>query len=400
MIITKIKTVIAPEHPHIMWIQVHTDEGLVGLGETTPRVSSVRRVIHDILAPMLIGTNPLDIEGHWKDMFQAMNYHGFAGSEMRAVSGIDIALWDILGKLTGLPLYRLLGGRVREEIPIYNTCVSHGAFDDMTRSLQNPGDLASELLGEGIKAMKIWPFDELSIRSNGQSISASDLEKGVSVFRAIRQAVGEEIEIALEGHACWNLPSAIRIARAVEPYNPMWLEDLIPADSIAALTELRRSTKTPLCVSERLFTRFQFAPVLQQAAADIIMPDICWVGGISEIMKIASLASVYGLPIAPHNCGGPVQTMAYSHVCTAVPNLYILETVRSFYKTYYSEMVTHSPLIQNGSLFASERPGLGTELRTEFLSRKDLSVESTEAKAGPVPWTSGDPWKDNLGNKF
>lgn len=400
MRITKIETVIAPEHPHMMWVRVHTDAGITGLGETTPRTTSARRIIHDVLAGMLIGKNPLDIEGLWHDMFQALSYHGYAGSEMRAVSGIDIALWDIMGKAANLPIFRLLGGRSREAIPIYNTCVSHGVYNDREMFMEKPGELARSLLNAGIKAMKIWPFDELSIKTRGQSISFEDLERGVGIFKEIRDAVGHEIEIALEGHACWNLPSAIKIAKALEPFKPMWLEDMIPADNIAALAQLRQSTSIPICVSERLFTRYQFVPVLEQRAADIIMPDICWVGGISEIRKISALAAAYQLPIAPHNCGGPIQTMAYAHVCAHVPNLMILETVRGFYESYYDSIVTAVPRIENGFLSVEEGSGLGTELRADFLGRKDLSVEMTEGEPVFTPWTSGDPWKGDLGNKF
>ena len=400
MIITRIETIIAPEHPQMMWIRVHTDEGIAGLGETTPRTASIRAVIHDVLAGMLIGRNPLDIEGLWQDMFQALSYHGYAGSEMRAISGIDIALWDILGQVARLPVYRLLGGRCRDAVPIYNTCVSHGPYNDREMFLENPGELAKQLLAENIRAMKIWPFDEFSVSTRGQSISADDLERGVSVIRSIREAVGDQMEIALEGHSCWNLPAAVKIARALEPYRLMWLEDMIPVHNAAALAQLRQATSTPLCVSERLFTRYQFVPVLEQRAADIIMPDICWVGGISEIVRIAAMAEAYQLPIAPHNCGGPVQTMAYAHVCTRLANVMTLETVRSFYKTYYGDIVTHVPRIEDGHLIAEDRPGLGTALKPEFLRRNDLSVVVSEEGESVNPWASGDPWKGDLGNKF
>lgn len=400
MKITQIETIIAPEHPHLMWVRIHTDEGIVGTGETTPRPTSARRIIHDTLAGMLLGRNPLDIEALWHEMFQAVNYHGYAGSEMRAISAVDIALWDILGKASNQPVYRLLGGRSRDAIPLYNTCVTHGMFTDRERFLEQPGRLASELLNDGFQGMKIWPFDEISVKSRGQSISLGDLEFGVHIIREIREAVAGEMEIALEGHACWNLPSAIRIARAVEPYNLMWLEDMIPADNTGALKQLRDSTSTPLCVSERLFTRHQFLPVMEQRAADIIMPDICWAGGISELMKIGTLASAYQLPVAPHNCGGPVQTAAYAHACTTLPNLMILESVRSFYHSYYEQLVDRIPRIEQGCLLVEDLPGLGICLSERLLQRTDLSREVSEGEPGGTPWTSGDPWKDDLGNQF
>lgn len=383
---------MAPEHPHMMWVRVYTDEGFIGLGETRPRPSSARRVIHDILAGMLIGRDPRNIEGLWQDMFQALNYHGYAGSEMRAVSAIDIALWDILGQSCGQPIYRLLGGKSREAIPIYNTCVSYGAFNDRDRFVQEPGELAKELASEGIRGMKVWPFDESSIASRGQSITQENLKKGLAVFEKIRNAVGDKIEVALEGHGCWNLPTAIKIARAVEPYKLMWAEDLIPPNNVGALKQLRDSTTTPQCVSERLFTRYQHLPIMEQRVADIIISDLCWTGGISELKKVAHLAETYQLPLAPHNCGGPVQMFASAHVCINVPNLMTLETVRSFYRSYYGTIVAVKPRIENGLLYVNELPGLGTQLSDEFLSRTDISIEVTEGEKA-VQWTSGDPWK-------
>ncbi len=392
MRITKIETILVPEHPHIMWIRIHTDEGLIGLGETRPRPTSVQRVIHDVLAGMLIGKDPRDVEGLWQDMYVALNFFGYAGSEMRAVSGIDIALWDILGQSCSQPIYRLLGGKSREAVPIYNTCVSYGSYTDRDRFIEDPGGLAKELLSEGIRAMKVWPFDEYSIATRGQSISTENLKKGVAVIEKIRTAVGDDIEIALEAHGCWNLPTAIKICRAVEPYRLMWAEDVIPPDNIVALKQLRTATTTPLCVSERLFTRYQYLPIMQQQAADVIISDLCWTGGISELKKIASLAAAYQLPIAPHNCGGPVQMLASGHLCVNVPNVMTLETVRSFYRSYYGTIVSIEPKIENGFLYVSDLPGLGTRLSDDFLARKDLSVEVTEGERS-VQWTTGDPWK-------
>ncbi|MET3507794.1 mandelate racemase/muconate lactonizing enzyme family protein [Halalkalibacter oceani] len=400
MKVTKVETIRTPEHPNLLWVQLHTDEGIIGLGETTPRVMGAETIIHDILADILLGQDPLHIEKLWHDMYQSAHYHGYAGSEMRAISAIDLALWDILGKYTNQPLYRLLGGKCRESIRVYNTCVSHGAYNDWELSRKKPGELAESLLKDGITAMKIWPYDQFSEKTRGHSISNADLQKGVSAFKQIREAVGDEIEIALEGHACWNVPSAIRIAQAVEPYRPMWLEDLIAVDSISSLKELKEATSTPLCVSERLFSRFQFMPVLEQRAATIIMPDICWVGGISEIKKIATLASAYQLPIAPHNCGGPVQTIAYSHVCTSTENVMIVETVRAFYRSYYEALVTEQPVIKEGHLYPLESPGLGTELSPSLLKRDDLIRKVSTQKSTTIGWTSGDPWEGEVGNHF
>jgi galactonate dehydratase len=400
MKITAIETIQLPEHPHLLWVQIHTDEGVTGLGETFPRPSSSRRIIHDVCADILIGRDPLDIERLYHDVFQAVHYHGFAGAEMRALSAIDIALWDILGKVTNQPIYRLLGGKCREEIPVYNTCVSHGTYKDREMFLENPGLLAEDLLKNGIKAMKIWQFDDSSIPTLGQSISHEQLQKGVKIVREIREAVGNEMEIAIEGHACWNVPSAIKIARALEEYNIMWLEDMIAADNTDVLVQLRQSTSTPICASERLFSRFQFLPLMEKKAADIIMPDITWTGGLTETRKIAVLASTYQLPIAPHNCGGPIMNLANAHLCAHIPNLFICESVRSFYNTYFEKLVTQPIQIENGFMQLPVGVGIGAELRPEILSRGDIIREKTERTSGGSHWAAGDPWKDDLGDQF
>lgn len=400
MKIKAIETIQLPEHPHLLWVQIHTDEGITGLGETFPRPNSSRRIIHDVIADILIGRNPLEIEKNYEDIFQAIHYHGYAGAEMRALSAIDIALWDIFGKVTNQPVYSLLGGKSRDEIPVYNTCVSHGKYKDREMFLENPGKLAEDLLKNGIKAMKIWPFDELSVPTMGQSISNELLEKGVDVVREIRQAVGNEMEIALEGHCCWNVPSAIKIANALEEYNIMWLEDMIKADHPGGLVQLRQATSTPICASERLFSRFQFLPLMEEKAADIIMPDITWTGGLTETRKIAVLASTYQLPIAPHNCGGPIMNLANAHLCAHIPNLFICESVRSFYNTYFEKIVTQPIQIKNGFMQLPEGSGIGAELRSEILQRKDVIKEISEGGTGGAHWAAGDPWKDDLGDNF
>ena len=389
MKITKLETIKAPEHPQFMWLRIHTDEGFIGLGETRPRPDSVRTLIHEVLSGMLIGKDPCEIEGLWNEMFRALNFHGWAGTEIRAVSLIDMSLWDILGRVCGQPLYRILGGKSRSAVPIYNTCVGFGSYDDRNRFLEDPAGLAQELLSEGIRGMKIWPFDDASTATRGNSIDREELKKGVAVFEKIRRAVGDEMEIALEGHGCWNLPTAIKIARALEPYRPWWLEDIIPNDNIAALLQLRAATSIPLGISERLFTRYQLLPVLQNGVADFIISDVCWVGGVTEFRKVAALAATYQIPMAPHNCGGPVQMHVSAQVCTHVPNLTVLETVRAF----HGSIIANPARIENGHVYASETPGIGTELSPEFLGRPDLSVQVSEA-ARQFSFASGDPWKN------
>ncbi|MDQ0338109.1 L-alanine-DL-glutamate epimerase-like enolase superfamily enzyme [Caldalkalibacillus uzonensis] len=393
MRITKIETLQLKEHPRELWVQIHTDEGIVGLGETNAKPAPVQELIHSLCAELLLGQDPRNIDHIWHTFYRVFNHHGSSGAEMRALSAIDIALWDILGKVLGQPVYRLLGGASREKIKVYNTCVGYMRYNDRDRFLKEPEKLAEELLKKGISVMKIWPFDELSRDFQGNYISPKLIEKGIEPFRKIRKAFGNEIELALEGHGRWNLTSAIRIAKALEEYKLLWLEDLMPVNNVKTIVKLKESTTIPIAASERLFTRYEYNDLLQEPAADIVIADPAWAGGISEVKKIASLADIAGLPFAPHNCGGPVLHAVCTHICYNIPNL--------CYETYYSEIVTNAPLVVNGYIKPPQEPGLGVELRPEVFSRSDLVYRVTErvSTSGEKQVYNisgdGDPWKTN-----
>ena len=394
MKITRLETIWIDEQPRTMWLRVHTDEGLIGLGETFYVPRAVSAVIHDVFAPLLIGQSPFDIERHWHNMFSAVNFFGYGGSETRAISAVDVALWDILGQYDGRPIYHMLGGRSRDRIRIYNTCLSHGPHQDFHAWFEGrAGTLAEELLASDITAMKIWPFDRFGISLGeslgsragtsasgpiGQYISKENLQKGIAVVDTIRKAVGDRMEIAIEGHACWNLPESIKIARALEPYDVLWLEEIMPPDNMEAYARLKVETTIPLCVSERLFTRFGFRQVVEQRVADIIMPDMSWTGGISETRKICSMADTYYLPITSHDTVGPVALWSAAHLMLHIPNAMIMETVRGFYEGWYNDVMTERIPISEGMLSLSDRPGLGTALREEVLRRPDVHIEVSD----------------------
>ena len=168
--------------------------------------------------------------------------------------------------------------------------------------------------------MKIWPFDGVARETGGQFITAAQMRQGIEPLRLIREEFGDSMDVAMEFHGYWNLPCAIQIAQALEPYAPMWLEEMLPQDNLAAYAELARATRLPLCLSERLMTRWGFRELIENRAARIIMPDICWCGGISEAKKIASMAETHYLPVAPHNCGGPVLHVASAHLAANLTN--------------------------------------------------------------------------------
>jgi galactonate dehydratase len=357
-----------------LWIRLHTDQGVVGLGETFPSGEGERAIVEKHLSRVLLGQDPRDIERLWQDMFRAINFPGWAGAEMRAISAVDIALWDLAGKTLGEPIWRLLGGKCRDRIRTYNTCYDH--VYDFHREA---GKLARDLLDSGIRAMKIWPFDPAALRNRGQYLTREDLEEGLEPFRQIRDAVGDEMEIAVECHGYWNLPSAARIARALEPFNILWLEEMLPQDNAESYARLAKLVRQPLCLSERLMTRYQFRELLENGAAQFVMPDIVWCGGFTEARKIAALADTYYLPICPHNCGGPVQHAASIHLAAHVPNLFILESVRRHYLKEYLGLVNDTMPAREGFLPVPETPGHGMELAPNITDHADVEVRMLTA---------------------
>ncbi len=392
--IVRIETFRWEKQSNIIWVEITTENGIVGLGETYYIPGAVESVIHDFAAPLLLGENAFDIENHWNNLFCCANFFGYAGAEMRAISAIDIALWDILGQSTGMPIYNLLGGKCRDKILTYNTCINASKYQDMDDFFERPGELAQSLIDQGIRAMKVWPFDPFApqIKSKamtgpagwmamgpvGNYISHDDLNKGLWIIEEIRKKVGNRIEIMIEGHSRWDLHCAIKIGRALEPYNILWLEDIMQPDSPDDLARLADSVRIPLSVSERLFTRYSFRQILEAKAAHIIMLDTVWTGGITESKKIANLADTYHLSIAPHDGTGPVTIFASLHLCANATNAMIMETERAFYDGgYYSECVTNNIVVQDGFVEFPHTPGLGTALREDFKSRKDVFSKSS-----------------------
>lgn len=390
--LTQIQTIHLPAYANFEFVRLQTDEGLVGYGETTYAPAAVRGFIHEVIAPLLLGQDPLQIDLHWRTIYERAAHWGGHGVEIRALAAIDIALWDIFGQAAGMPIYQLLGGACRDRVPTYNTCGGptygrgyrwnpdnrlSGTLEDFDAFMTRADELAEDLLSEGITAMKIWPFDPYSAATRGQRISFEDLERGVEPVRKIRAAVGKRMEIMIEGHGRWNLPAATRIARALEEYEPFWLEDLIRPTNVTSLAELRDSTRTPVVVSEMLMTRFDHRQVLEARAADIVMVDPAWSGGISESRKIGHMAETYNLPITFHDCVGPLNLFAGLHLAINAPNALYQETVRAYIRTFYEDLVTTNVTIEDGHILAPLGPGLGTALLPDLAERPGaISVAS------------------------
>ena len=404
MKITRLETLQTPTYPNLLWLQLHTDEGLVGLGETFHGADAVAGYLHQVAAPYLLGKDPREVARHAYALSQGMALRAI-GAETRGLSAVDVALWDLFGQSVGLPIHRCLGGPVRERIRIYNTCAGYGyniykahhpgdsfaqswgigehegPYEDLLKwqERDQAGQLARELLEMGITAMKIWPFDQFADATNGQHITPQQIEQGVQPFRQIREAVGMQMEIAVELHSRWNLQCAIRIAEALEEIRPLWYEDPIRMDNPEALAQFARSTRVPTTASETLANRAAFRQLLEHDAVGIVMLDTGWVGGISEAHAIGQLAEVYQRPFAPHDCTGPVTYTAGTHLCLSLPNAMIQEGVRAYYGRggWYQDVVTALPKVDHGFVSAPDGPGLGIQLQPGFLKRPDVEVRVT-----------------------
>ncbi|MEO2019379.1 MAG: mandelate racemase/muconate lactonizing enzyme family protein [Fuerstiella sp.] len=398
--ITAIETAIPSDvMPGLLLLRIHTDAGtiddeeIVGHGETYYIPEAAAAVLHDWMAQRLLGADATAIESHWRFLYERMTAFGGMGAELRALSAVDLALWDILGQLTKQPVWRLLGGPVRDAVPVYNSCggplygvrsatggrqaagwPGHGdpgqagPLEDNWACIHTPGDLAEELLAEGFTAMKLWAFDSIYRESGGLRISAADLTGGIAPFAAIRDRVGDRMDVMLDGHGFFGLPAALDIAHAMQPFHPLWLEDVLRPDSITAMTEFRRGAGVPIAVSEMLVTREQYRQALDGHAADYVMIDPTWVGGISESRRIAELAQLYNIPVLMHDCTGPLTLMSGLNVAAAVPCVTYQECVRAHIAGVYPQLIDTTVVVEAGHIQLSDRPGIGARWQTSLFS--------------------------------
>lgn len=404
-VISKITTLRLGELPNLCYVLVHTDDGLTGLGETFMGARAVAAYIHESAAPYLVGQDPARIDRHERALRPYVGA-GSAGAETRGNSAIDIALHDLAGQALGVPVYQLLGGLTRTSIRVYNTCAGYsyvrgssgqrvdnwglpgaepaGPYEDLHAFLHRPGELARSLRSEGYGGMKIWPFDPYAEASDGTYISPAELQRGLEPFRGIREAVGDGIDIMVEMHGMWDLTAAKRITRALEEFDPYWIEDPVRADDIDAVSDFARSTRIPLTVSETLTGRTVFTELIRRRAADIVMVDVGWIGGLGEARRVAALAEAASLPVTPHDCTGPVALAASTHLACSAPNALMQEIVRASYTSWYRDLVTDLPSLADGQIAPPHGAGLGVALRPELYEREDARVRTSELSRGRI----------------
>ncbi len=377
--------------PGLLLLRIHTDSGLIGHGETYYCAEAVQSMIHDWMAHRLLGEDALAIESHWRFLYERAANFGVRGTEIRALSAIDLALWDILGQTCNQPIYRLLGGPVRNKIRVYNSCGNPhygpskkglhvwpgfgdigdpGPWADSWRLFNEPVELAEELAGLGYSGMKVWPFDQAAKKFGPSLIPHREIEEAVRPLIKIRETVGWDLNLLVDGHAHFQLPQALRIADALREVKPLWLEDMIKMDNIDTLADFRQQSRMPISASEMLLSRADYNEVLLKNAADYVMIDPTWVGGISETSRIANLAQTYNIPVTMHDCTGPLTLFAGLHVGAAVANCCYQETVRAHIQTVYPELIEPSIKIENGHVRIPTGSGLGTRLNPNLFNSK------------------------------
>lgn len=345
-----------------IFVQVYTDEGITGVGEATnfPGGRVVETAVNE-LKPYIVGKNPFNVEKLWQETYRNFFYIGISGAVISAISGIEIALWDIIGKKLNVPLFNLLGGCCYEKIKLYaNNWFARADFTPEVYAAR-----ASEIIKQEYTALKFDPF-----RANylNRSIPRADERLAIEMVKMVRDAVGENVDIAIDAHGAFNVTTAIRLARKLEKYDILFFEEPVPPENLSAMNKVAAAVDVPICTGERLFTRQGFRELIEKNVADIIMPDVVRTGGILETKKIAAMAETHYIPVAPHNPNGPIATLASAHLMTSTPNFLILEFM-AIDVPWRDEVITYPLKIKNGYIELPDKPGLGAELDLEAIKK-------------------------------
>ena len=362
--IIKVSAAFCTESQRKMFLKIETNQGITGYGEGVDAVVGGYYLALE-LGRQIVGKNPLDVNRLFDELRRTNKDNVFTGSQagttIAILSAIDIALWDLTGKALGLPVYRLLGGKYRDSVHLYTHPLNNSG------SPENIAASCFEAKKAGYDAVKFWvdfasfEFDPDQLDSFNTNPTNKQVERIISTVAAVRAAVGPLMGIMVEMHTKFDLPSAIKLVKAFEPYNPTWIEEPVPAENMDSLREVTQSTSIPVCVGENLYLANQFETLLQMKAADIIMPDVQKCGGIGEAQRIANIANVHYVPFAPHMVGSPYALMASAHVCASVPNFLMLESNQRTISGWNGILV-EPPVIEKGFLKITDKPGIGLDL--------------------------------------
>jgi galactonate dehydratase len=354
-----------------LFVEVRTDEGISGWGEVTTTTPTANRAVAATLRELnrlLVGADPARIEELWHTTFRAFTYVGSRGVGTSVTSAVDIALWDIRGKALGVPVCELLGGPVRADLPLYT-------HPDQSRFGTREGIVAEirAIVDSGHTAVKFDPFPHppgapaANDRYLDGQLGRALERQAVELTAVIREIAGPDVELLIDAHGRFDVPTAVRLGCALAEVGGIhWYEEPVPPESYPALRQVRERVPLPISVGERLYTRWDVAPVLEQRLADFLMPDVTWTGGISELKKIATMAEAYYVPISPHDAGGPVNLVAGAHVMITVPNFYRLESSGHDLGSY-NEFLRVPLDNSDGRLTLPAGPGLGIDLDPDRL---------------------------------
>lgn len=381
MQISAIKT--APIQGNYIWnlVKVETDEGLSGIGEAYWG-RGVKKIILD-MAPLLIGEDPSNIEYLFNKLMRMMSGEGSTGGAVvTAISGIELALWDLMGKSLNVPVYRLLGGRFRDRIKLYADC---GQGEQPTAKSWT--QRVKKALDRGFKAVKL-DIDNIGVkytlqqkkrgnipwaRAHRSRISNKELSLIIDLVDAVRDQIGPDIDLAVDCHWNYAVSDAIRLVEALGPFNLMWIEDPVPPENTEAMGRVSRSSSVPICTGENFYTCHGFRDIIVNHGCQIIHPDIPKVGGLLEAKKIAQLADLYYMHIAVHNVSSPIATMAAVHACATMRNFLIME-YHSLDIPWWEDLADYNrPLVKNGFIEVPEGAGFGIGLN-EKVARKHLAT--------------------------
>jgi len=374
--ITEIRTAEVRVHGYQVHVRVYTDQGIVGQGESTDAAQGDVPLVRSF-ARLLVGQDPLNVEAAFERIRTSGVFAGAQGGQyVAALTAVEIALWDIAGKATGLPVCQLLGGKVRDRVRVY--CDS-GAREMI------PGDERSiarmkEIQEMGFTAAKI-DIDDAADPSRADRVNwtanNSEIDHMLAKIAFTRENYPKNFDLAVDMHARYDLTTGRRVAKEVEPFKLMWLEEPVPAENIDAMREVRESCHTPICCGENVYMRWGFREILEKRAADIIMPDFQKCGGLLEARKIADMAHTYYVPVAPHAVTSPIGMMATAHVCAAIPNFLVQEWHWIDSPELWRNWVKEGEIIRKGFIDIPERAGLGVEMNEET---------ARKAQVAGTPW--------------
>jgi galactonate dehydratase len=354
---------------NLLFVKVETDEGLVGVGEARAlnRLDAILGYLEGAVPRYVLGSDPFEIEKllhrMWRDDYARMGETALTGCAV-----IEIACWDIMGQALNLPVYRLLGGAVRDRIKAYGN-----GWYTVERTPQEFHAAAKRAVAKGYRGLKVDPFG-----AGFYELETAEKRRVVALIEAVRDAVGPDVELFIEMHGRFNPPTAVEMARELLPFKPGWIEEPVPPENLAALQKVAQAVAPlgiPVATGERLHSTYDYRELFERQAADIIQPDITHFGGISNVKKLAAWAEAYYILVAPHNVGGPVSTAAALHLAAATSNFKVQEHFNDFAEAFVKEAAPGLPEVKDGYFALPPGPGLGVKLNEDVIRahpRKDV----------------------------